>query len=301
MGEEIGHDLKIAALAARQHGNITYAQLKRIGLTDASILYRVQVGRLFRIHTGVYSVGRPPVTAHEKAAAAVLACGPGAGLSHVPSLCLFGLLNPWPPPPFDVTAPRHRRPKGIRTHRATGLTRRDFTIRFGIRTTTAARAILDSAPHLDESRLRRVINDGLRQPFLSRTALDDTLARFALHPGRKLIELILDDVDHGFTDSTFEDELRAFCIAANLPVPEFGKHIAGHRCDAVFEDAKLIVECDGWQFHKSRQSFESDRDRDADTLEAGYATIRLTKRRLRDHPDREQTRLRNILTARTKN
>jgi hypothetical protein len=53
-------------------------------------------------------------------------------------------------------------------------------------------------------------------------------------------------------------------------------------------------------FHNSRERFESDRDRDADTLEAGYATIRLTKRRLRDHPDREQTRLRNILATRTK-
>jgi very-short-patch-repair endonuclease len=106
-------------------------------------------------------------------------------------------------------------------------------------------------------------------------------------------------VDHGFTDSEFEDELRAFCQAGGLPVPEFGKYIAGHRRDAVYEDAKLIIECDGWQFHNDRDSFESDRDRDADTLEVGYATIRLTKRRLRDQPERERDRLRNIRDART--
>jgi hypothetical protein len=293
-------DLAIAALAERQHGNVSHEQLLQLGLNDQAIHYRVRVGRLFRVHRGVYAVGRRPVTPLENAAAAVLACGRGAGLGHLSSLCLFGLLERWHSPPFDVVTLKDRRPRAIRTHRATGLTRHDFTIRFGIRTTTAARAILDSARHLDEARLRRVINDGLRQPFLTRSALDDTLARFPLHPGRKLIEPILDDVDHGFTDSTFEDELRAFCIASNLPIPEFGKYIAGHRCDAVFEDAKLIIECDGWMFHNSRERFESDRDRDADTLEAGYATIRLTKRRLRDHPDREQTRLRNILATRTK-
>jgi hypothetical protein len=194
---------------------------------------------------------------------------------------------------------KDRRPRAVNTHRAKGLTRRDFTRHFGIRTTTVARAVLDAAPRLEEKRLRRVVNDGLRTPHLRRSALDDVLDRFTLHPGRKLILAMLDDVEHGFTDSTFEDELRAFCIAANLPVPEFGKYVAGHRCDAVYEQAKLIIECDGWQFHNSRHSFESDRDRDADTLEASYATIRLTKRRLRDHRDREERRLRNILRART--
>ncbi|MFL5830243.1 MAG: type IV toxin-antitoxin system AbiEi family antitoxin domain-containing protein [Solirubrobacteraceae bacterium] len=300
MSEEISKDLQIGTIAKRQQGNITYGQLKRLGLSDAAILYRVKVGRLFRVHTGVYSVGRPPVTPLEKASAAVLACGPGAGLSHLGSLCLWSLLGTWPRPPFDVMTPTDRRPTGIRTHQARGLTKRDFTTHFGIRTTTAARAVLDAASRLEEKRLRRVLNDGLRTPYLRRSALDDVLARFTLHPGRKLIEPILDDVDHGFTDSSFEDELRAFCKSSNLPIPEFGKYIAGHRCDAVFEDAKLIIECDGWMFHNSRDSFESDRDRDVDTLEAGYATIRLTKRRLRDHPDREQTRLRNILATRTK-
>jgi Protein of unknown function (DUF559) len=286
-------------LARRQNGNVTHAQLRAIGLTNDAIRHRVATGRLFVVHRGVYAVGRPPVTQLEKASAAVLACGPGAGLSHLGTLALFGLLKHWPAPPFDVTAPTRRRPRGIRTHTAKGLTRRDFTTHYGIRTTTAARAVLDSAPKLDEKLLRRVLNDGLRTPYLRRNTLDATLARFTLHPGRKLIESILDDVDHGFTDSTFEDEYRAFCVASDLPIPRFGVYIAGHRCDAVHEQAKLIVECDGWQFHKSRDSFESDRDRDADTLEVGYATIRVTKRRLRDRPDRERQRLLNIIDART--
>jgi hypothetical protein len=299
MADERSHDLMIAAVAARQQGNVTYAQLRRIGLSNEAIQYRVKMGRLFRVHRGVYSVGKRPVTPFEKASAAVLACGPGAALGYRSALCLYGLIQPWHSPPFDVITLKDRRPRGVNTHRATGLTKRDFVTHYGIRTTTAARAVLDAAPRLEEKLLRRVLNDGLRTPWLPRRSLDDVLARHRHHKGRKPIEAILDDVDHGFTDSVFEDEFRAFCATEGLPTPIFGVHIAGHRVDAVYEDAKLIIECDGWQFHNSRDSFESDRDRDADTLEAGYATIRVTKRRIRNRPERERQRLNNIIDART--
>jgi hypothetical protein len=291
----------MAIIAGRQHGNVTHAQLRAIGFTNDAIRHRIENGRLFRVHTQVYSVGRPARTALELASAAVLACGPRAALSHRSALCLWGLLKRWQSPPFDVVVALDRRPGGVKTHLIRGLTGREVRTHLGVRATAPARAVLDATQQLDEAALRRVINDGLRTPYLHRAALDDTLARFPLHPGRKLVALILDDVDHGFTDSIFEDEWRAFCVASDLPVPEFGVYIAGHRCDAVYEQAKLIVECDGWKFHNSRHSFESDRDRDADTLEVGYATIRVTKRRLRDRPDREENRLRNILRARTAN
>jgi hypothetical protein len=47
-----------------------------------------------------------------------------------------------------------------------------------------------------------------------------------------------------------------------------------------------------------RSSFESDRDRDADTLAAGFATVRLTWTRLRRAPGREAARLGRILARR---
>jgi very-short-patch-repair endonuclease len=248
----------------------------------------------------VYAVGRPPRTALENASAAVLACGPTAALSHRSALCLWGLLKRWHHPPFDVVARDDRRPTGINMHLVRTLTPRDFRTHNGIRTTSAARAILDSAPTLDEKTLRRVINEGLRQPFLSRTAIDEVITRFPLHRGTKLVKLILEDIDDGLTDSPFEDEFLTFCRRYGLPKPQTTAYIAGHRVDAVFRKAKVIVECDGWGFHNTRESFESDRDRDADTLEAAHVTIRVTKRRLRDKPEREAVRLQNILQARTR-
>jgi predicted transcriptional regulator of viral defense system len=88
-------DRAIGAIAERQHGCVTRAQLTSLGLNKDQITYRVKVGRLHRVHRGVYSVGRPPKTALERASGAVLACGPGAALSHRSALALWGL-GPWP-------------------------------------------------------------------------------------------------------------------------------------------------------------------------------------------------------------
>ncbi len=71
--------------------------------------------------------------------------------------------------------------------------------------------------------------------------------------------------------------------------------IGPYTVDALLEDEKVIVELDGYRFHSSRDSFEGDRSRDADTLALGFETVRLTWGRLRQ---READRLRAILRAR---
>jgi very-short-patch-repair endonuclease len=50
-------DARVAAIAAVQHGVITFAQLIAAGLTATAIRNRVRSGRLHRIHRGVYAVG----------------------------------------------------------------------------------------------------------------------------------------------------------------------------------------------------------------------------------------------------
>jgi hypothetical protein len=88
-------DGRIKELARRQQGNITRAQLIRLGLGKAAIAYRARTGRLHREHRGVYSVGRPARTALERASAAVLACGRQAALSHESAFTLWGFDKRW--------------------------------------------------------------------------------------------------------------------------------------------------------------------------------------------------------------
>ena len=92
---------------------MTRQQLLTLGVPRPSISYRLKAGRLFRTgYPGVYTVGTPPITPHEHAMAAVLACGPDAVLSHGSALSLWGIWKRWDRP-FHVTTPHDRRPKDV--------------------------------------------------------------------------------------------------------------------------------------------------------------------------------------------
>ena len=288
-------DLEIARVAERQHGNATRRQLCALGLSPNAISHRVKIGRLHRVHRGVYSVGRPPRTAPERASAAVLACGPGAALSHRSALALWGLTN-WPST-MTVTARRNRRLPGLDVHTSERLLRRDFRRENGIRVTSPARTLLDCAPLLGQKALARAVNEALRRKLARRSDLADVVKRFPHHRGaRRLAGFV--DAKGGPTRSGWEDDFPAFCRRFGLPEPVMAAHVAGWEVDALFPDEKVIVELDGWDFHRSRESFESDRERDATTLAAGHVTVRATWERIYERAAREAARLHTILDQR---
>ncbi|HZD04871.1 MAG TPA: type IV toxin-antitoxin system AbiEi family antitoxin domain-containing protein, partial [Longimicrobiales bacterium] len=81
----IAHDAEIFSLAGRQHGIVTRSQLLAAGWTPRTVDSRVASGRLVPLHRGVYRLGhlRGPLEPRwSREMAAVLACGPGAFLSH---------------------------------------------------------------------------------------------------------------------------------------------------------------------------------------------------------------------------
>jgi predicted transcriptional regulator of viral defense system len=289
-------DRAIASLAARQHGNITRAQLYDLGLANHAIAYRIEVGRLQRVFTGVYAVGKPARTPLERAAAAVLACGPGAALSHVSAMALWGFAKHWPAK-FDVTVASDRRPTGIIVHRCITLTRRDVTTQLGIRVTSPARTLLDCAPRLKDKALTRAVNGALLSNYLKRSQLAELLERSKPGPAvERLIPFVTNQ--DGPTRSPFEDDLLPFCEQYGLPRPSVNTIVGGNEVDAFFEAEKLIVELDGYETHSSRAAFEGDRNRDADALASGLGTVRITKARMRDEPDQEAARLHAILRVR---
>jgi hypothetical protein len=246
----------------------------------------------------VYAVGRPPKTAVEHAAAATLACGPGAALSHRSALAVWGLAK-WQWSAIHVTIPGDRRPKRIAVHRAKRLIGRDFRTHQGIRVTSPARTILDCAPSLSDRALARAVNDARRAVHarLRPWHLADVIERFPNHPGARRLKRYV-EVRGGPTLSEWEDAFPAYCDRWGLPEPLMSVRVAGHLVDALFREEKVIVELDSWDFHRDRSSFESDRDRDADTLAAGHVTVRITWERMHERAAREAARLHDILNQR---
>jgi hypothetical protein len=227
----------------------------------------------------------------------VLACGPGAALSHHSALRLWELDDQWRFP-LHVTAPRDCRRPGIITHRSHALTPRDIRTLNNIRVTSPARTVLDCAPTVTDKGLKRVIADGRRQPRpkFSLSQLRDVVARFPTHPGRSRLKPLI-QAEGEPTRSPLEDDFVAFCHHYGLPTPIVNTHVCGREVDAWFPVERLIVELDGWGFHRDRDSFERDRDHDATALAAGIPTVRVTSDRM-STPAREAGRLQRILAQR---
>ncbi len=285
----------IAAMAGRQHGYITRTQLLAIGLGRAAIDYRVEIGRLIPVYAGVYAVGYVRRTPVARACAAVLACGEKAALSHGSAASLWGFSKHWDAP-FEVTAPSMRERNGIKVHRSRTLARRDITRQLGIRVTTPARTVLDTAPRLSGKRLSRFVNDALRTPYLHVADLADVLNRNPNHPGTKRVL----PYAHAPTNSPLEDDFVEFAKQYGLPTPVTNTYLLGYELDVLYPRERVIVEIDGYEFHSDRDSFERDRKRDVVMLAADVVTVRLTRDRMHQEPVQEAGRLRAILAARRK-
>lgn len=278
----------IARLAL--HRQITRVRLAALGLDGHGIARREW---LYLVHRGVYSVGGPPRTGLEHAAAALLACGEAAALCHGSAMTLWGMWKRWQLP-IDVAVPGDRRRPRIRVHHLVGLGDRDLRLHHDLIVTSTARTLLDMARHMPEVALKRRVNEARRAELLTLADVADVIDRFSRHPGAKLLRPLL-EVKGGPTRSEWEDAFPAWCRGHQLPPPVMSAIVAGHEVDAFFPDEKVIVELDSWEFHRDRTAFESDRDRDADTLAAGFVTVRITWERM---TAAEAGRLRMILQSR---
>jgi hypothetical protein len=273
------------------YGLVTRQQLLKHGFNPRAITRRIGNGQLIGVHAGVYAVGLRRTDPPARAAAAVLACGPDALLSHAWAACLWGIRRDWPGLP-EVTVPGDRRPQGVKVHRSTTLTRADQRIHLGIRVTSPARTLVENGAELTDQQLRRAVNDLQMKGWLKLSQLNEAVERLG---GSRLRAFVARPT--GPTRSEFEDAFLAFIAEFGLPTPIMNARVHGRERDAVFPRHKLIVELDGWQFHGDRHAFQDDRERDAEALRYGWATLRLTWDRLLDAPRREAERFQRIWSS----
>jgi Transcriptional regulator, AbiEi antitoxin len=289
-------DAAVAAVAGKQLGNITRGQLLDLSVDDKAIAYRVKIGRLFRVYRGVYSVGRRPITPMEWAGGTVLACGPGAALSHSSAMALWGYWRQWDRP-YELTVVGDRRTKGVVVHRSTTLRRRDVTTHLGIRVTRPALTALDMSPRLNDRALKRTVNKMLGSLWATEDQFAETLARHPHAPGAKRIAKLI-GLPGTPTRSGWEDDFPKFCETYGLPTPVMGQPLLGYIVDALFVEERVIVELDSWLYHGGKIAFENDRERDADTPAHDFVTVRVTEERLYERPRDEARRLHAILEQR---
>jgi very-short-patch-repair endonuclease len=83
---------------------------------------------------------------------------------------------------------------------------------------------------------------------------------------------------HGaqLTRSPLEDRFLSLLDAHELPRPATNAHVASYEGDAVWPAARLVVELDGWDAHKTRRAFQHDRTKSNALTTDGWTVLRFT-------------------------
>jgi very-short-patch-repair endonuclease len=287
----------VAALAGRQHGVVSHGQLLACGLTHRAIERRSQAGRLHRIHRGVYAVGHTAGPLRMREAAALLACGDGAALSHRSAGAVWGIVAQLGSAvEVTIVGPDCGARPGVRVRRARHIAPEDIAVREGLLVTGPARTLLDLAAVLGIRALRRAVNEARVAGLVDESDLWAVLDRCRGRRGApRLRHLLADGHGPSLTRSEAERRLLELLSADGLPRPETNVRIGRYEVDFLWRAERLVVEVDGFAFHGTRTAFERDRIRDGDLQAAGYAVLRITWRQIVDTPQAALARIAQTL------
>ena len=255
-------DALVAIIAARQHGVISLAQLLRCGLSRSGIDRRVRAGRLHPVYRSVCAVGHAGLTDPARWKAATLAVA-GSVLSHRSAAELWELLDAKGGIPH-ITVPHASSPsprRGIRIHRSRTISASRTMSRAGIPLTSPARTIADLERVADAAEVRRAIRGAERRGLP-----------------------LADDHVSDKTESDLEREFLAICRRFGVPEPDVNVPIGRYRVDFLWPQQRLIVELDGYIYHRGRQAMRDDNDRDLELELLGFRVIRIDDSRIAGDP-----------------
>lgn len=265
-------DARAAGVAAEQHGVVSFQQLLDVGLSATAVRERLRKGFLHRVHRGVYAFGHPAISFEGRCMAASLALRPRASssserisgpasaafVSHRSAAALWRLL-PSARGPIDVTVTTgggRRSRAGLRVHRSYTLTADATTRKKGIPVTTPQRTLLDMRRTCSEVELRAAVREA------------------------ELRGIAVEDVGGDRTRSELERLFLRLCTREGIPPPLVNARVAGLVVDFFWPRQRLVVETDGYRYHRGRIAFEEDRVRDLRLRASGHQVLRLTHRQV---------------------
>jgi very-short-patch-repair endonuclease len=283
------------SIVRQQHGVVARRQLLELGLTHKAIDHRIAIGRLHRLWRGVYAVGRPRVTQHGHWMAAVLACGPGAVLSHDDAAALWAIRSATNGV-IDVSVPAsvHRSRVGIVVHRRVKL---NVTRHHGIPVTDPVCTLVDLAACIDQGELEAAVNEADKLDLVTPEDLRAGLEGMPRRPGVGALRRVLDRRTFTLTDSALERRFLPIVRRAGLPPPETQRIVNGYRVDFYWPDHGLVVETDGLRYHRTPAQQATDRLRDQVHTAAGLTSLRFTHAQVRYEPGHVRATLKALLGA----
>ena len=276
------------AIARRQGGAITRAQLRAAGRSDARIDRMMSSAELLGTgHRGVYRAAGAPRGGEAQTWITVLATR--AVLSYVSAARWWDL-----PVEADgrIHVTRHGRQKWpsdryLRVHR-TQLASTAVTTRLGLPVTTRVETLLDCLGWLPvfcaRSLLDRAFQDHWLTPDQMQRRLDDQPGRWG---NRQLVRLLRQSRPGAEAES--ERRLHRLLEVAGL-VGWIGNYpirlsAGSFRIDVAFPHLLVAIEVDGWAFHRTKERRDRDMVKANALMAAGWRILTFSWEDVTQRPD----------------
>jgi very-short-patch-repair endonuclease len=274
-------------LVAQQHGVVTHAQLKQLGMSPGAIRHRVANGRLHRLMRGVYAVGRPQIEVRGHWMAAVLACGPCALLSHRSAASLWGMRRARQGDELEVVVPTSHsgRRAEIRVHRRRDHEAPERRVVAGIPVTHPIATLVDLATCLTRWQLEAAINEADHLDLVDPERLLAAIDLLPRRAGTGRLRTLLDAPTIALTTTQLERRFLPLARQVGLPTPQTQVWLDGHRVDFFWPTIGLVVEADSLRYH--RTAFKQARDKRRDNAHAGsgLTTLRFSHGQICHEPE----------------
>ena len=287
----------INARLDRQEGRISFAQLKDIGLDARAIATRRKNGELL-VDSRRRNARNPDGRATNREMTQRVYRAPGASkgpdglrwsavlsapgqgfVDHVSALQLAGL-EPYQRGPIHVVVNGSgwNPPLGVKDHRTRTLPARDRRLIRGIPSVSIPRALLTAAPDIKGPRLHDILDTAVAVGKYNGNAVVETVERFQTVPGyAPLMEAIAAlDATSGTFRSIFERRTKRLAERSpRIPPLVVNELLEGYRPDLHIPGTRVIIECDGRDYHRSPAQIIADDERQRILERLGYRFLRL--------------------------
>jgi very-short-patch-repair endonuclease len=296
-----GPERQISLLAGRQKTIASGAQLRALGLGRRAIKYRVETARLHIVFRDIYSVGCGELPPLAREQAALLSCGRGAFISHHSAAFIWGLQDGEPPEVEVSVVGRYCASReGIRVHRIGAIDRRELKRHEGLWVSSPARTVLEIAATGSITVVERTIEQGLIRRLLDPREVEAVLARNRPCRGAaRVAAVISDDIANEKIRSRTEKHFLRLMRDAGLPRPDVNVRRGRAELDFVWRDQRLVVEIDGYRFHRGPAAFRRDHEKNLVLQDARFEILRFTHDHVEQRPTLTVARVSGALARRT--
>jgi hypothetical protein len=299
-----------SALARRQHGLITRAQARELGISDDALDWRVKTGAWERVQRGVLRLPGAPSTWQQAIIAPCLAV-PGATASHQAAAALWQIPEIASRPEITIVERRRLRLPGVEVHKTERLDARDRVWRSQIPVTSLPRTIIDLSSTLRPEKMEAVVDHVLakrRVPLVVLRSRLDALGTRGRPGAGVLAELLVERQGRErHVDSGAQRRLEKLATEAaregRLPTPcfEYAVQLSDGTWrypDVGYPDHLTGVELLSYEHHANLAAFAKDVDRTLDLLDVDWFTVPVTDLHVRSEPDRVVDLIARVLARR---